>query len=728
MHILTGIKTNTNLISKHSLFMKKMLLLVALTFVAMQVMAADVDASTARTMAQRFLMSQASKKGFNAAAPSIQWVHQELNSSNANKAAYYVVNTDNGFVIVAGDDRAQEILAYGNEPLGSMNNLPENMRFWLRNYKAQIELLQSRPGMKVQKPAIKADVVSVEPMLEAKWDQGYPYYNQCPMDGDRRGLTGCATTSLAQVFYKWQYPTQPTPEVPGYTTRTRGFVLSALPSTTFDWANMLPTYNYSATDVQRNAVAWLMRYIGQAEEMDYTNEGSEAWEDDILRACHLFGYVGARVEYKATLNFDTHGENMIINDADWSVMLQDELAAGRPVVYCAYSYSNAYNSFYGHAFNVDGYDASTGMYSINWGWSGTGNGYFALRAFNNQGYSYSLGELMVMGIEPPAPIEAYDPVMQPANENYVTLTSFRAEWTDETPVDNVTSYTLEVTADDGSEPGVYENVFTETFPGCSENGSRELTKVDPLCTNKGWGFSHLYENRRGLRLGGNGYTGSLTTPALDMTQSGGKMTVKVTMLPFGSDTDVPVTISCGNSIETVIVSAENVYTVVLDCEANDAQKVTFATVESSKRVVIAQIDIFSSTSDAKRVFTLPVEDGDENSRVITGITSKYYTVNNLTEGGTFNYRVRAHYVNGTQSAWSNMETVTLVDNGPAPHGYDLGDVNHDGKVAINDVTSLIDYLLGGENGACAICADVNASGDVTISDVTALIDLLLSGN
>jgi hypothetical protein len=69
-----------------------------------------------------------------------------------------------------------------------------------------------------------------------------------------------------------------------------------------------------------------------------------------------------------------------------------------------------------------------------------------------------------------------------------------------------------------------------------------------------------------------------------------------------------------------------------------------------------------------------------------------------------------------------------VDNGPAPHGYDLGDVNHDGKVAINDVTSLIDYLLGGEHGACAICADVNASGDVTISDVTALIDLLLSGN
>ena len=178
----------------------------------------------------------------------------------------------------------------------------------------------------------------------------------------------------------------------------------------------------------------------------------------------MFGYVDAHVEYKAVLDLDNHGKTMIINDDEWSVMIQDELEAGRPVVYCAYSYSNAYNSFYGHAFNVDGYDASSGLYSINWGWSGTGNGYFALRAFANQGYDYSLGELMVMGIEPPAPIESYAPVMLPANEDYITLTSFRAEWTDETPAENVTSYTLEVNTDDGTEPGVYEKVFSELFP------------------------------------------------------------------------------------------------------------------------------------------------------------------------------------------------------------------------------------------------------------------------
>lgn len=713
--------------------MKKLLILFALSCVAMQVMAADVSLSTAKSKAQRFLVSRSGKSNLNVAVPTVKWVHQEMNSSSAGMAAYYVVNTDRGFVIVAGDDRAQEILAYGDCSLNDMNNLPENMQFWLGQYKQQMEYLQAHPGLVVDKPTLKSNRTgSIEPMLEAKWDQGYPYYNQCPMDGDRRGLTGCATTSLAQVFYKWQYPTQPTPEVPGYTTRTRQFELPTLPSISFDWANMLPVYNYSATDAQRNAVAWLMRYIGQAEEMDYTNEGSEAWEDDILRACHLFGYVGAHVEYKATLNFDTNGENVLINDTDWSVMLQEELAAGRPVVYCAYSYSNAYNSFYGHAFNVDGYDASNGLYSINWGWSGTGNGYFALRAFANQGYSYNLGELMVMGIEPPAPIEAYDPVMLPADSTYITLTSFRADWTDETPAENVSSYTFEVNTDDGTEPGVYELVFSETFPYCSTNSSTTIKKFDSYCSNKGWSGSNAYEARGGIRLGGGGSVGTLTTPALDMTHSGGKMTVMLTMKPYQSaDSDIPVSVSCGNSVQSAIVNADQIYTFTLNCEADENQKVTITGGDGSntKRVVVTQVDIYSATPDAaKMVLKVPAMTGDENSQVITDITDKFYTVTGLAEGGSFTYRVKAHYVNGTQSAWSNMETVTLFDNGPAPHEFAVGDVNHDRDVNIADVTALIDHLLGLAGDICEICADVNGDHEINIADVTTLIDRLLGIN
>ena len=58
-----------------------------------------------------------------------------------------------------------------------------------------------------------------------------------------------------------------------------------------------------------------------------------------------------------------------------------------------------------------------------------------------------------------------------------------------------------------------------------------------------------------------------------------------------------------------------------------------------------------------------------------------------------------------------------------------GDVNMDGRVSINDVTDLIDILLGSvltmyDMGA----ADLDRDGKITIADLTMLIDLLLTGN
>ena len=58
----------------------------------------------------------------------------------------------------------------------------------------------------------------------------------------------------------------------------------------------------------------------------------------------------------------------------------------------------------------------------------------------------------------------------------------------------------------------------------------------------------------------------------------------------------------------------------------------------------------------------------------------------------------------------------------------LGDVNVDGKVSINDVTCLINYLLAGcQTSFHTQNADLNSDGNITISDVTALINRLLQG-
>ena len=57
-----------------------------------------------------------------------------------------------------------------------------------------------------------------------------------------------------------------------------------------------------------------------------------------------------------------------------------------------------------------------------------------------------------------------------------------------------------------------------------------------------------------------------------------------------------------------------------------------------------------------------------------------------------------------------------------------GDVDGDGKVTIDDVTTLIDYLLSSSASSRSITnADCNGDGNISIDDVTLLIDYLLSG-
>lgn len=160
-------------------------------------------------------------------------------------------------------------------------------------------------------------------------------------------------------------------------------------------------------------------------------------------------------------------------------------------------------------------------------------------------------------------------------------------------------------------------------------------------------------------------------------------------------------------------------TLVVDC--NETEQVVF---KAGYYPMIQDIKIYAG--DATRGMSLNASEiGDENHRLVEGITSKSYTVKNLTAGGTFLYKVKALYIDGSESDWSNIEMVTLADNG---HAFDLGDVNHDGSVTIADVTSLIDYLLGGNNSACPVCADLNGDEQVSIGDVTSLIDMLLSNN
>ena len=155
---------------------------------------------------------------------------------------------------------------------------------------------------------------------------------------------------------------------------------------------------------------------------------------------------------------------------------------------------------------------------------------------------------------------------------------------------------------------------------------------------------------------------------------------------------------------------------VLDCDASDA--ITFKS--SGGYPGFLDIQIYAGVVDAPQMRDAK-DDGDVY-RLITGITDRFYTVNDLPAEGTYVYKVKSIYIDETESAWSNVEEVTLFGT-----AYSIGDVNHDGRITISDVTALIDYLLSDSAEAPAE-ADVNGQGGITIADVTALIDMLLSNS
>ena len=741
--------------------MKKILLMLAVAVAALQMTAANVDLVTAQAKAAEFLRSQAS--GGKLTASQVQFVSQRTitNSSNVTMPVYYIFNTRDNFVIVSGEDRAEEILAVGDQPL-DFDHIPANMQGWLNLYQKQIEYLQERPGLVVEvQSKIKAPnrIQTVAPLLTATWDQQSPYWNQCVFNGTQC-LTGCPATSLAQVFFYWKYPTAPTPSIAGYTSN--GYTIPALPSTTFDWANMRASYGWGATAAQKAAVATLMRYIGQAERMEYGPDGSGISSDRtdlISTACKTFGYDNnVRVIKKSS----DYGYS-IYTDAQWATLMQNELAAGHPIVYCAISDEGNGG---GHAFNVDGYTSSSNKYHINWGWSGAGNGDFALNAFTDiDGMTFDIYQQMVIGIQPPGgqvtfPVITVEPdtihfgttktgtpvtrTFHVSGQNLLGDITFNPSGNGSFSVTPTTLTAAEVMA--GADITVTYNPTTsgshkaniEVSGGAAETtivvceGTAEavpLITANPMelnfNTTVGESVTGTF-NLKGYNLAGavyvkvlspaNGFTVDRTNVAKTAATAGVDITVTYKPTTAGNHTTRVMLRS--KDADTIYVALNGTATVTTYAPVMQPANEAYVTETSFRADWTDQTPASAVTS-----YTLEYATGG-NSQTVTGIANKFFTLNNLTAGALYTYKVKALYFDGTESNWSNTQQVTLLQQ-PT---FTPGDVNNDGFINITDVTALIDYLLNPSEDTDTQAADVNGDGTVNITDVTALIDMLLSGN
>lgn len=301
-------------------------------------------------------------------------------ASDQETASYYVFphGEGKGFTIVSGDDCLPEIVGYTDQGTYDEASLPESYKSFMKAYQEMVEAvtkgdqatLRNLAEVKAYRSSVNSThSKAVSPLLgNIAWNQTKPFNNMCPIyDGKNRAVTGCVATAMAQMMAYYKHPKQLLQDIPEYTRKWFGRDV-AVPGISksdgiYDWDNMLPFYSTaegSYTKDQANAVAKLMFHCGAAVQMGYGEQSGAN-----LTPAPLAKYFG----YDADMMLDL--SRSLYSLTEWTQILDNELAAGRPVFYSGSS----------HQFICDGSDGQ-GLYHINWGWGGYQDGYFDITILN----------------------------------------------------------------------------------------------------------------------------------------------------------------------------------------------------------------------------------------------------------------------------------------------------------------------------------------------------------
>ena len=368
--------------------MKKFLMMAAL-LATMPVFADHVDPETARKVATSFLSNNGAKSA------QLTDLSKAVGFPNL-----YIFTGEEGFVVMAADDRVKPILGYSLTGKFVTENMPENLVGWLQGYNEQIQdainnNLSAETSVKTEWHDLKEGTftkeavrTAVSPLITTSWDQNYPYNSLCPTNANGPGghaYAGCVATAMAQIMKYWEYPN------------------------TYLWENMPNSISSTSDPDEIEAIAKLISDCGVAVDMNYGAVSSGAWSgmaSDALKNVFLYAPSATYVSKES------------YEDAQWIAFLKHELDEGRPLFY---------NGNYiggGHAFVCDGY-RSDDYFHFNWGWSGSdgpnGNdGYWVIGALNPNN-TYNLNNAVIAWAEPIYDLTA--PILSASiSENAVTLT------------------------------------------------------------------------------------------------------------------------------------------------------------------------------------------------------------------------------------------------------------------------------------------------------------------
>ena len=262
--------------------MRKILLIFTILALGhLSMMAAPIDVSKARQKAENFLKRQ------GMVTPRLNIIHYTTRTENSPQPLYiFNQGGGQGFVVVAGDDRAGDILAYSDRGSLDPKQMPEGLKTLLDGYAQEIKLLQGSSAFSENSESSGRPAVT--PLIETHWGQGKPFSGECLTAAGQQAVTGYGATALAQVLYYYRGQVV-CGDIPAYTT-SKGDTYDALEATTFAWQWMLTAYGEDASSEAKAAVAHLMLYAGRAMKTTYGSSTSTADIANLPEALTYFGF------------------------------------------------------------------------------------------------------------------------------------------------------------------------------------------------------------------------------------------------------------------------------------------------------------------------------------------------------------------------------------------------------------------------------------------------------